>query len=82
VLPKVRRTIGAVLPSTQEVNQAQAAYATSACFSNKESSEIDAIVQRNISTLVMGENIFTVWHMPYDNLVIDILMNIGKKPWP
>lgn len=82
VLPRVRRTIDAVVPSAQEVNEAQAAYATSACFSNKESKEIDAIVQGGISTLVMGENIFTVWHMPYDNVVIDVLMNVGRKPWP
>jgi len=78
VLPKVPRSIDPIVPSIQEINAAQVAYATSACFSGRGSKEIDSIVQRDICTVVMGENIFTVWHMPHDNLVYDILM--GQRP--
>jgi len=74
ILPKVRRSLAPIVPSTHEINAAQAAFATSACFSNKGSAEIDFLVQQNISTVLIGGNAFTVWHMPYDNLVFDILM--------
>jgi len=82
MLPNVRRSESPMVPTVDDVNAAQAAYATASCFCNIGSQEIDAIVQSRISTVVLGENVFTVWHMPYQNLVYDILMGrrlLGRR---
>jgi len=78
VLPAVARAQPVIVPTVDEVNIAQAAFAYRYCFAAIYTPEIDALVQRYISTARIGENVFTVWHRNYDNAIYDILMNGGR----
>ncbi len=78
ILPKVQRTQQPVLPTVDEVNIAQAAFAYRDCFANIYRREIDVLVQQHISTARIGDNVFTVWHRNYDNTIYEILMNRGR----
>ncbi len=78
ILPFVERTRDVETPLLREINMAQAAFASSACFANQKSAEIDVIVQQYISTVKLGQNAFTVFHRNYDNTVYDMLMNHGR----
>lgn len=77
ILPDVERVRRAVPPTLEEVNIAQAAFAYRDCFANVFKAEIDALVQRYISSVRIGDNVFTVWHRNYDNALYDILMDRG-----
>lgn len=75
ILPAVERTRPVVVPTADEVNTAEAAFAYQHCFANVFSRDIDALVQDHISTAKMGDNVFTVWHRQYDNAVYEELMS-------
>ena len=66
------------MPTVDNVNIAQAAFAYRDCFANNYMPEIDVLVQRYISTARIGEDVFTVWHRNYDNAIYEILMNGGR----
>ena len=78
ILPRVQRTRPVLPPTVTEVNTAQASFAHSACFADRDRREMDEIVQRHISSVKLGENAFTVFHRDYDNSIYDILMNGGR----
>jgi hypothetical protein len=78
ILPAVERTQPVIVPTVDQVNIAQVAFAYRDCFANIYAPEIDALVQQYISTARIGENVFTVWHRNYDNMIYDILMNRGR----
>jgi hypothetical protein len=78
ILPEVERTQRVVSPTIDEVNIAQAAFAYRDCFGSTDSAGIDALVQQHISTARIGDNVFTIWHRNYDNIIYEILMNGGR----
>lgn len=80
ILPDVERTRPVAPPTPNEVNIAQAAFAYRDCFANLYSGEINALVQNYISTVRIGDNVFTIWHRNYDNAIYDILMS--RERWP
>lgn len=56
ILPNVQRSQPVPLPTVDEVNVAQAAFAYRDCFANMFKIEIDDLVQEYISTARIGEN--------------------------
>lgn len=76
VLPDVKRTRPVLAPSSGDVNRLQAAFAFRACYGNVEDPDIDHIVQQYISTVQIGKNAFTVWHVNYDNAFYEHLMRV------
>jgi len=78
ILPDVERNVPVTIPSVDEVNIAQAAFAYRDCFTNVKNGAIDALVQREISTARIGHNVFTVWHRNYSEQIYRILMNRGQ----
>lgn len=78
ILPKVQRTRETHRPTTSEINVTEASFAYRACFANEFSRDLDAIVQRYISTVQLGVNAFTVFHRNYENTIYDILMSGGR----
>jgi hypothetical protein len=67
-----------LLPTVQEINTAQAAFASRYCFTNINSAEIDSALQPNFGKAKLGVTAFTIWHRNYDNSVYELLMNDGK----
>jgi len=74
ILPRVKRTLGVLIPTVQEINIAQAAFAHHACFANQNKKELDDVMQRYAHTVQLGRNAFTLWHRNFDDLFFDILM--------
>lgn len=67
------------IPTAQEINRAQAAFAGRACYSNEQSGTIDRLVQENFGKAELGVKAFTVWHRDYRTAIYDILM--GQSDW-
>jgi len=80
VLPRVPRTRRVRVPTTAEVNIAQAAFATEHCFSNVFSQEIDGILQPNFAKIRFGIDGFSVRHIDYKKVMFDILMGRRHSP--
>ena len=78
VLPAVGRTRQPTVPSTQDVNIAQASFATHHCFTNIRSDSLDAALQPNFGRVRLGINAFSIRHRDYSNSMFDLLMNRGK----
>jgi hypothetical protein len=74
VLPQVERTRPTRIPATEEVNMAQAAFATEHCFTNVLSREIDATLQPQFGQVRLGIEGFSVRHIDYNKVLFDILM--------
>jgi hypothetical protein len=74
VLPATVRTRRVRPPSTEEVNRAQAAFATEHCFTNVQSMDIDAALQPHFGTLQIGIDGFRI-DRDAAQLLFDILMN-------
>ena len=75
VLPAVPRTRPVRVPSTEEVNRAQAVFATQHCFTNVRSMEIDALLQQDFGTVRLGIEGFSTRHRDHTKKLFDILMN-------
>ena len=75
VLPKVVRTRTVRVPSTDDVNMAQAAFATEYCFTNVLKAEIDALLQYHFGTAHIGDNVFALRHVNHKEKLFEILMN-------
>jgi hypothetical protein len=80
VMPRVPRTRPVRLPATEEVNIAQAAFATEHCFTNILSQEIDGTLQPKFGTMRIGVDGFLVGHIDYKKVFFDLLM--GHRPSP
>lgn len=78
VLPRVQRTRRVLTPATDEVNMAQAMFATEHCFTNICSRELDAKLQPHFGKIRIGIEGFSVGHIDYKKLLFDILM--GRRP--
>jgi hypothetical protein len=79
-VPAVKRTKNVTQPIVQEINAAQAAFASHFCFTNINSAALDEVLQKNFGKAQLGVTSFTVWHRNYDNLCYEMLMNNGKIP--
>ena len=62
IQPCVERSIQCHRPTVNEVNAAQAAFATRACFSNVNSQKINHAFQDNFGKGEIGVKTFTLWH--------------------
>jgi hypothetical protein len=76
IQPSVERTKPAILPSVEEINTAQAAFAGRSCFANINSPVIDRMFQENFGRAQLGVKGFTVWHRDYSTAVYDYLMSV------
>lgn len=74
VLPLVERARPVRNPATEEVNMAQAAFATEHCFTNVCSPEIDATLQPQFGRVRLGIEGFSVRHIDCNKVLFDILM--------
>ncbi len=78
IKPSVRRTRRVYTPSTQEVNMAQAAFATAHCFTNTRSDTLNALLQPKFGRAEIGVTAFNIAHRDYSNTMFQILMNEGR----
>ena len=78
VLPLVERSRPVRTPATQEVNMAQAAFASEHCFTNVHSRGTDAVLQPQFGKVRLGIEGFSLRHIDYKKLLFDILM--GRRP--
>lgn len=78
VLPRVERTRKIRMPSSIEVNQAQAAFSTKSCYTNLNSAKLDALLQPKFGTMRMGIDGFNINHRDAGELLFRILMNDGN----
>lgn len=74
VLPQVQRTRHVQNPLPQEVNIAQAAFATKHCFASIASDEIDSLLQPHFETVRLGIEGFSINHIDYKRAAFEILM--------
>ena len=88
ILPNVERTRPVISPSVDDINTAQAAFATRCCFTNIESPKINQVLQPAFGLAEIGVKSFTVWHRNYDDTIFEMLMNGGRfvppprlEPW-
>jgi hypothetical protein len=82
ILPAVQRTRHVYTPSTQEVNAAQAAFATAHCFTNIRSDVIDVVLQPAFGRAEIGVTAFNIGHRDYSSTMFEILMNNGRWVQP
>jgi hypothetical protein len=75
ILPRVQRTRRVKTPTVQEINEAQAAFATQFCFSNIKSDELDAALQPKFGKLQMGVNGFNIVGFDFKEKMFEYLMN-------
>lgn len=68
--------------STQEVNMAQAGFATTHCFTNMRSDALNAVIQPSFARAEIGVTAFNVAHRDYSNTMFEILMNEGRWAQP
>ncbi len=78
ILPTVVRTRRVITPTTDEVNMSQAMFATTYCFTNVRSDDLDAKLQTHFGKIRIGIEAFSVRHIDYKKLLFDILM--GRLP--
>jgi hypothetical protein len=62
------------MPSTEEVNIAQAAFATQHCFANVRSDEIDALLQPHFGAVRIGIEGFSLQNIDHTKQLFEILM--------
>jgi hypothetical protein len=78
ILPRVPRSRPVRKPATEEVNMAQAMFATDHCFTNISNPDLDAGLQSHFGKMRIGIEGFSVRHIDYKKLLFDILM--GRLP--
>jgi hypothetical protein len=74
IRPCVPRSRPVLMPATDEVNMAQATFATEHCFTSICSQELDAQLQPHFGKMRFGFEGFSVRHIDYDEMLFDILM--------
>jgi hypothetical protein len=75
ILPRVQRSRAVLLPSVDEVNLAQAALSTAHCFTNIQSTELDALLQPEFGTVRLGIDAFNIDHIDSKMKLYEILLN-------
>jgi hypothetical protein len=79
ILPAVQRTLSVRAPSINEVNRAQAAFATRYCYAHKNDPAIDRDLQSQFSLNRIGINSFSVRHRNYADTMFELLMSRGSS---
>lgn len=79
VEPAVQRTLRVKPPRINEVNHAQAAFATKYCYAHKCDLGIDKLLQIVFSQRQIGVNAFTVRHRNYADIMFEIFMSGGAS---
>jgi Protein of unknown function (DUF4238) len=79
ILPVVQRTRRVRPPSINEVNRAQAAFATKYCYAHKNDPIIDADLQAMFNKVLIGVNTYSVRHRNYNDTMFELLMNGGSS---
>ncbi len=75
IQPRVERTKAIALPSVEEINIAQSAFAGRYCLANINSPLINKLFQENFGRAELGVKGFTVWHRDYSTAVYDYFMS-------
>jgi hypothetical protein len=75
VLPAVPRNRRVRTPTAEEVNAAQAAFATQHCFTNIRSTELDELLQPEFGIVRLGIDGFSINHLDHAAKLFEILMN-------
>lgn len=78
IQPAVQRTRRVHAPTAQEVNMAEASYASEYCYTNVYSEALDAILQPQFGRTTLGVNAFSIRHRDFRNTMFEILMNRGR----
>lgn len=78
ILPVVPRNLIVRQPTVREVNEAQAAFATS-CYAHKNDPALDQILQPRFGERQIGINAYSAWHRNYDDTMFELFMSGGRK---
>jgi hypothetical protein len=79
VLPAVEWRGRPQRPKINEINHAQAAFATRYCYAHKGDPAIDKVLQSVFSQRQIGKNAFSVRHRNYNDTMLEILMSGGSS---
>ena len=79
VLPAVQWSGRPQRPRINEINHAQAAFATKYCYAHKNDPSIDKVLQSIFSKRQIGVNAFSVRHKNYNDTMFEILMSGGSS---
>jgi uncharacterized protein DUF4238 len=79
ILPLVPRTLAPRRPVPGEINRAQAAFATRACYAWKNDPALDQILRPAFGQVRIGINAFSVRHRNYDNAIFELFMSGGSS---
>jgi hypothetical protein len=79
ILPAVQRTLPVHQPTINEVNRAQAAFATRYCYAHKNDPIVDNDLQSQFSNNRIGINSFSVRHRNYADTMFELLMSGGSS---
>jgi len=74
ILPHVQRTRPPLRPTTDEINMAQAAFATEHCFTNVRDEALNQLLQSYFGTVRIGIEGFSIRHIDYNESFFKILM--------
>ena len=74
ILPLVQRTRLPLRPTTDEINMAQAAFATEHCFTNVRDEALNQLLQQYFGTVRIGIEGFSIRHIDYNESFFKILM--------
>lgn len=80
VRPAVQRSRPVRVPTIDEVNQAEAEFATLHCFTNVESKEIDVLLQPHFGKSRLGIEAFSTRHFDSTKQLFEFLMNRRWEP--
>ncbi len=78
MLPAVSRSRRVITPTTEEINCAQASYASRQCFTNLYSASLDVLLQPRFNETKLGITGFSIRHRNYEDQMFEILMNRGR----
>jgi hypothetical protein len=79
ILPAVQRTLPPRRPQPGEINRAQAAFATNACYAWKNDPVLDQLLQPKFGTVQIGINAFSVRHRNYESTMFELFMTGGSS---
>ena len=75
VLPSVIRTRAVQRPDVEEINMAEASFATKNCFTNVNHPDLDRVLQAHFYRTRLGVSGFTLNHRDFSNTMFEILMS-------
>ncbi len=79
ICPKVTRTRQIVEPDARDINLSQVRVANRYCYADRNSSQIDGLMQQFHKTPVYGRDMYSVAHRDYSHQIYEMFMNTPRS---